>query len=156
MHEAQHLLGAGDGGRCVHPTGEAELLARGDFGFYVELRRRIFADEDGSQAWANAFFAKAGNFAFQFSEDFVADFDSVEKPCGHQLPTFVCSRQKSRIAHRPIKYFEVIKSAHKPYEFFALDSNRAACEIRGIEFARLLCSKVPPESGIPWHALPDP
>jgi hypothetical protein len=60
------------------------------------------------------------------------------------LPTFVSQhKEKSRIAHGPIKYFEAIKSPHKAYEFFALDSNRAACEIRDIEFARLLCSNVP-------------
>src|SRR6202043_1493368 len=38
MDETQHLVGGDGGGRRVHPTGKAELLARGDFGFDVELR----------------------------------------------------------------------------------------------------------------------
>src|SRR4029077_6257240 len=37
LDEAQHLFG-GDGGRMrANPTGQAELLARGDFGFHVKL-----------------------------------------------------------------------------------------------------------------------
>jgi hypothetical protein len=67
----------------VHPTGESELLARRDFGFDVELRGRIFADKDSGKTWTNAFIAEADDFAFKFSEHFVADFSAVEKPCGH-------------------------------------------------------------------------
>src|SRR5712692_377449 len=85
LDEAQHLVGGDGGGRGVHPTGQAELLAGGDFGFYVEQRGGIFADEDGSQAGANAFAGEADDFAFQFSEDFVADLDSVENACGHSI-----------------------------------------------------------------------
>jgi hypothetical protein len=96
LDEAQHLVGGDGGGRCVHPTGETELLARGDFGFDVELRGGILAYEDGRQAWANAFAGQARDFAFQFSEDFVADFGSIKEPCGHLLLTFVLKQLKNQ------------------------------------------------------------
>src|SRR5258708_18512684 len=83
MDEAQHLVGGDGGRRRVHPTGEAELLAGGDFGLDVKLRGGIFADEDSSQAWANAFAGEARDFAFQFSENLVADFSSLQEPFGH-------------------------------------------------------------------------
>ena len=82
-NEAQHLVGGDGGERRVHPTGEAELLAGGDLGFDVQLRGGIFAGEDRSQAGTNAFAVEAGNFAFQFREDFVANFRSVEYSCCH-------------------------------------------------------------------------
>ena len=89
IDEAQHLVGGDGGGRRVHPTGQAELLARGDLGFDVELRSGIFTDENGSQAWANALSGETGNFAFQFSEDFVADLGSVKDACGHSVLAFI-------------------------------------------------------------------
>src|SRR5713226_10355138 len=97
LDEAQHLVGGDGGGRRVHPTGQAELLARGDLGFDVELRSGIFTDENGSQAWANALSGETGNFAFQFSEDFVADLGSVKDACGHSVLAFI--EQKEMIAH---------------------------------------------------------
>jgi hypothetical protein len=83
LDETEHLFGSDRRGRRVHPTGKAELLARGDFGFDVELRGGIFADKDSGKTWVNAFIGEADDFAFKFSEYFVPDFSAVEKPCGH-------------------------------------------------------------------------
>ena len=47
VNEAEHLVRGDGSGRRVHPAGDAELLASGDFGFYVELRGGIFADQYG-------------------------------------------------------------------------------------------------------------
>ena len=69
----------------MRPIGQAELLARGNLGFYVELRSGIFTDKNSGQTWANAFASHARNFAFQFGEDFIADFDPVENACGHSI-----------------------------------------------------------------------
>src|SRR5260370_40370013 len=96
VNEAQHLFSADGCGGCVHPTGDAELFARGDFGFDVELRGGIFADEDRSQTRANAFMAKADDFVFQLGEDFIADFSSVENPCGHRSPLSFHSIKKNQ------------------------------------------------------------
>src|SRR5882724_6026212 len=95
-HKIQHLLGSAGGGRGVHPTCQPELLGGGDFGFYVKLRGRIFADQDSGQTGADAFTGKAGDFTFQLSEDFVADFGSIQYACGHSLFAFL---EQEMIAH---------------------------------------------------------
>src|SRR5712671_575869 len=96
-HKIQHLLGSAGGGRGVHPTCQPELPGGGDFGFYVKLRCRIFADQDGGQTGADAFTGKAGDFTFQLSEDFVTNFGSVQDACSHSALAFI--EQKKMIAH---------------------------------------------------------
>jgi hypothetical protein len=65
------------------------LFGGGDFGFYVELRGRIFADKDGGQTGADAFTGKASDFASQFSENFVTNFGSIQDACGHSALAFI-------------------------------------------------------------------
>src|SRR6267142_2936635 len=97
VHEFEHFFRCDGGGRRVQPTGDAELFAGGDFAFYVELRRRIFADEDGCEAWADTLGHEAGDFVLQFDENLVADFQSIEDSCGHAALTFVTGKSKNSI-----------------------------------------------------------
>src|SRR5258708_40270379 len=82
MDEAQHLVGGDGGRRRVHPTGEAELLAGGDFGLGVKPRGGILADEGSSPALANAFGGETRDFAFQFTQTLVPELVSIRWPSG--------------------------------------------------------------------------
>jgi len=42
---------------------------------------------------------------------------------------------------------------HNANKIFALDAIAGPCESCNVEFARVLCSNVPGESGILWHAI---
>jgi hypothetical protein len=59
-------------------------MAGFDFAFHVELRGGIFSDENGGESGADVlFYVEFSDGEAQFSEDFVADFDSVEEASGH-------------------------------------------------------------------------
>ena len=76
------------GGRREKGAGQAELFAGGDFAFHVELRRGVFANEDGGETGADARGCEQADFVFQFGEDLVADFGAVEDACGHAMVAF--------------------------------------------------------------------
>ena len=88
VNEFQEFAGGDGSGGSVQPTGEAELFAGGDFAFDVKLRGRIFADEDSGKTGANALCGKASDFLFEFDENLVADFESIEDACSHAALTF--------------------------------------------------------------------
>jgi len=67
----------------MKPTGHAELFAGGDFAFYVELGGGIVSGENGGEAGAYALRGDSGDFLFQFDENLVANFYSVENLCRH-------------------------------------------------------------------------
>jgi len=48
----------------VHPAGQAELFAGGDFAFDVQLRGGIFADENGGETGADALRVELGDSDF--------------------------------------------------------------------------------------------
>ena len=52
VDELKQILRGAVGGRRVHPTGEAEVVAGFDFTLHVQLGRGIFSDEDCGESWA--------------------------------------------------------------------------------------------------------
>ena len=93
IDELQHLAGGDSRGRSVHPTGDAELFAGGDFAFYVKLRSGIIADKHGGQAGANALGGHGGDFDLELGEDGVADFKAVKNAGSHAGETPVGQRK---------------------------------------------------------------
>ena len=84
VDEVEQIVSGAAGGWSVQPTGEAEVMAGFDFAFHVELRGGIFSDENGGEPGADVlFYVEFSDGEAQFSEDFVADFDSVEEASGH-------------------------------------------------------------------------
>jgi len=67
----------------MKPVSHAELFARGDLAFDVDVRRGILADENRGETGANPLRVKAGNVLFELSKNFVADFQTVESLSGH-------------------------------------------------------------------------
>ncbi len=81
--ELKHVVGGSIGGRGMKPVGHAELFARSDFAFDVDVRRGILADKNGGETRANPLRVKAGNVLFELGKNFVADFQTVESLSGH-------------------------------------------------------------------------
>ncbi len=63
--------------------GHAELFASSDFVFDVDVRRGILTDKNSGETGTNTLGVKAGNIVFELSENFVADFQTVESLSGH-------------------------------------------------------------------------
>ncbi len=85
VDEAQQIVsGAVDGG-CVHPAVEAEVMAGGDFAFYVQLGGGILADEDGGEAGADMLVQmQIDDLGAEFGKDFVANFQAVQDAREHE------------------------------------------------------------------------
>ena len=81
--ELKHVVGGNVGGRRVKPMGHAELFASSDFAFDVDVRGGILTDKNGGETGANPLGVKAGNVLFELSENFVANFQTVESLSGH-------------------------------------------------------------------------
>jgi hypothetical protein len=97
VDESEHVLRGDRLRRRVEETGEAEFLASGDFALHVELRGRIFADEDGSEARLDASGGEGANFVLQFGENFIANLEAIEDACGHETLAF--TERKQIITH---------------------------------------------------------
>jgi hypothetical protein len=84
VDELKQILRGAVGGRRVHPTGEAEVVAGFDFTLHVQLGRGIFSDEDCGESWADVLFqVEFHHLGTNFGEDLVADFEAVEDARGH-------------------------------------------------------------------------
>jgi hypothetical protein len=81
--ELKHVVGRNVGGRRVKPMGHAELFASSDFVFDVDVRRGILTDKNSGETGTNTLGVEAGNIVFELSENFVADFQTVESLSGH-------------------------------------------------------------------------
>src|SRR3984957_10531083 len=67
----------------MHPAGDAELFASGDFAFHVKLRRRIVTHQNSGEPRADPSGSHGRDFAFKLGEDLVADFQAIENARGH-------------------------------------------------------------------------
>ena len=72
----------------MQPAGDAELFASGYFAFHVKLRSGIVSDEYSRKTGLDALSFETSDFAFEFGEDLIADFESVKDACGHAGLTF--------------------------------------------------------------------
>ena len=67
----------------MQPAGHAQLLAGRNLALHINLRSGILAHQHGREPWANPMAMQLGDLRFQFSENFVADFQAVQNACGH-------------------------------------------------------------------------
>jgi hypothetical protein len=81
--ELKHVVGGNVGGWGVKPMGHAELFASSDLVFDVDVRRGILTDKNSGETGTNTLGVKAGYIVFELSENFVADFQTVESLSGH-------------------------------------------------------------------------
>jgi hypothetical protein len=81
--ELKNVVSGSVGGRRMKPVGHAELFARSDFAFDVDVRRGILTDENGGETGTNTLGVKAGNVLFELGKNFIADFQTVERLSGH-------------------------------------------------------------------------
>jgi len=85
IDDGEEIFGADGSRRSEKPARQAELFARGNFAFYIELRSGAFADEDGGEPGTNACSDKGTNLVLQLGEDLVPDFQAIEKARGHEV-----------------------------------------------------------------------
>jgi hypothetical protein len=85
VDQREKFFSGDDGRRSMHPTGEAELFAGGDFGFDVQMRSGIFANQNSRKTRTNALRGELLDFDGQIGEDLVANLGSVKDACGHRI-----------------------------------------------------------------------